>query len=183
MGDGGRQKQRQHCGSWREAKSLNGRGRKWFAWMSCRKGRWTVWAHVGRKWTKSIFTLIVHRHRPEQREVRARFVVELNFSACFGQKRALCVASNMSGRRDDVSSSPVNWKNGAVLFRRRAARPHWTMSSACLCTLCLSFLMLLLLAYRGPSGVFKAPPANEAYIWLSFYTPEDIHRRLSALML
>lgn len=43
----------------------------------------------------------------------------------------------------------------------------------------LSFFMLLLLACRGPWGVFKGPPANQEYIWLWFSSWEDIHSRLS----
>lgn len=116
---GGRQIQHQHCGS-----SRDGGGRKWFAWMSCRKGpvkssssrgmemkeKWiqtkglcAVWLIGG--WVE-LFRLVAVRNR---RRVWP----------------ATCTAGGMT--------SPVHrWtekKNGAVLFRRRAAQPHWTMLS------------------------------------------------------
>lgn len=96
--------QLQRCGSSREAKSLNGRGRKWFAWMNG-----TVEGKKERKkkpgeslsWREEVFRLSEHR-----------LGVRYECLVCGGWTyRCVAVgdrhwAGDMSGWQDDVSGSP-----------------------------------------------------------------------------
>lgn len=102
--------QLQRCGSSREAKGLNGRGRKWFAWMNGtvegkkerkKKSRARVWAEE-KRWK---FRLSEHR-----------LGVRYECLVCATQHRYTtyrCVAvgdrhwaGDMSGWQGDVSGSP-----------------------------------------------------------------------------
>lgn len=74
-----------------------------------------------------------------------------------------CVWPVMSGWRHDVSGSPVDRekkKKTALCFSAaRPAQPHWTVSSAC--ALFLYDFIVVLLAHRGPWGVFKGAPGKQ----------------------
>lgn len=98
--------QLQRCGSSREAKSLNGRGRKWFAWMNG-----TVEGKKERKKKKPGESLS-WREEVEVQAIRtpARCKIWM-LSLCYTTYRCVAVgdrhwAGDMSGWQGDVSGSP-----------------------------------------------------------------------------